>query len=145
MRLHPKGRGRQACCQQTRVSLREGESVGALGGRGTGRRREARAAQGAEPGLQARADRARPPGRRGDRQWGGTGREPLPSRRQGGTAQPGSGNGLQDPARPPACRLPTPRGQLSSERWECKLCHGNSYRSHVAIHPHVYFERSGSE
>ena len=90
--------------------------------RDRGRRREARAAAG---------HRARPPGQSGPRQGAqASGRQAV--RRDGKGAgshlggeeaqpQPGSGNGLRDPAHPPACRLPTPRGQLFSKHWKCKL------------------------
>lgn len=109
---------------------------------------------GGKQGQRQGAERARPPGQSGLRQGAqASGRQAA--RRDGKGAgshlggreaqpQPGSGSGLRDPAHPPACRLPTPRGQFS-KHWKCKLCHGDSYRSHVAVHPHVYFERSGLE
>lgn len=80
MRLLPKGHGRQACCQQTHVSLREGKSAGELEGRGTGEEEGSKGSGRAqrEPGLQARVDCTRAPRRQGDRQRGGTGREPAP-------------------------------------------------------------------
>ena len=95
--------------------------------------------QGAEPGLQARVDcaRAQVSGRQAVRREGdGAG----PHLEGWGTATARLGRR----AHPPACRLLT-RGQLFSKHWKCKLCRGNSHRSHVAIHPRVYFERRDSE